>query len=210
MKRSTSRRTTQVKIAFIVEGDTEKHLVEGLARKVVERLHPSATPCFKTVRLGGPPHIQGLLTVVLILRASGYERFIVVFGTEGTGSREMSSVLGQIRAPLVRGGMAEGVVLIPVAPSLERWVLADEESVERAARKHIPREQPRRRRHPKQLLEELLGGWTEKEQRKVAKLIDPERLRARDGSFDLFFRALQEALEARPRQTPAEPDLTSP
>lgn len=106
--------------------------------------------------------------------------------------------------------MAEGVVLIPVAPSLERWVLADEESVERAARKHIPREQPRRRRHPKQLLEELLGGWTEKEQRKVAKLIDPERLRARDGSFDLFFRALQEALEARPRQTPAEPDLTSP
>ena len=210
MTRSTSRRPAQVKVAFIVEGDKEKHLVEVLAHKVVEQLQPSVTPCFKTIRLGGPPQIQGLLTVVLILLARGYERFIVVFGTEGANTRQVSSMLEQIRAPLVRGGVAEGVVLIPVAPSLERWVLADKESVERAARKRIPGERLPRRRHPEQLLEELLGGWGEKEQRKVAKLLDPERLHARDGSFALFFRALQEALAARPRHAQEKPGHTSP
>lgn len=196
MKRRSAGQSVQRKIAFLVDGDKEKLIVEALARKVVARHCPASEPCFATLRCAGTPR-AGLFSVVEVMLTKNYQRFIVLFGTGSTSQRRISSMASEIQEPLVRLRLMDRVSLIPLVPSIERWVLADEEALERAGGSPLPEELPRGREQLEALLGELLGGWGPKEQKRVTRYLDPERIRAKDASFDAFVRALLAALETR-------------
>ncbi|WP_257462099.1 hypothetical protein [Archangium lipolyticum] len=169
--------------------------MEALARKSVARLRLAARPCFATVRLGGSPHVMGILSLVLLLLGRDYQRIIVVFDTRTTNRRRIAAILEEIRAPLIKGGVVERVTLVPVVPSIENWVLADEKALERAAGAHFVEGVPRGGTRPDEFLSELLGGWGPKQQKQIARALEPERIRVNDSSFDAFVRALHSSLE---------------
>jgi hypothetical protein len=210
MKRRSSKLPGRPKVAFIVEGNEGKWLVEALARKVVTRLHLEEPPCFETVRLFGAPHIMGILSIVLILSGRGYERVIVVFDTHTRNKQRIAELIQEIQLPLIKAGVSERVMLVPAVPAIASWVLADEKALERVAGAHLLEGSSRARGRPEVLLRTLLGGWSDKEQKRVARYLDPERIRARDKSFDAFVRALQLALGARasPLSEEQEPAVT--
>lgn len=197
MTRKSSKHMALSNVAFIVRDDAARLLVETLARKVLAKLQPGASPVLRTVRLMGSPQIMGILSVIQRLMGDDYERFIVVFDTGTKDKRRISAILEEIQVPLIKGFVLDRVSLIPVVPSIERWVLADTEALERALGKPLPEEPWRKRGRPEDILRELFGDWGPKEQRRVARHLDPERIRARDASFEAFVRALQVALGTR-------------
>lgn len=197
MKRRSSKLPGRPKVAFIVEGNEGKWLVEALARKVATRLRLEEPPCFETVRLFGAPHIMGILSIVLLLFGRDYQRVIVVFDTRTRNKQRIASVLQEIQLPLIKAGVSERVVLVPAVPDIASWVLADEKALERVAGAHLPEGTSRVRGRSGPLLRKLLGDWSDKEQKRVARYLDPERIRTRDKSFEAFARALQLALGAR-------------
>jgi hypothetical protein len=121
----------------------------------------------------------------------------VVFDTGTKDKRRISALLEEIQVPLIKGFVLDRVALISVVPSIERWVLADTEALERAVGRPLPEELVRKQGRPEDTLRELFGDWGPKEQRRVARHLDPERIRARDASFEAFARALQSALGGR-------------
>jgi hypothetical protein len=199
--RRTARSSAQRKIAFIVDEGKEKLLVEALARKVIARHRPVSRPCLAIIGLWGTP-LVGVYSVVELLFMKNYQRFFILFNARTTSRRRISSLMSDILKPLIRMRLDEKVTLIPLVPSIERWVLADEEAVERAAGRPLPQEAlARGKSQPEEVLRALLGGWGPKEQKRVARYLDPERIRARDASFDAFARALEDALGRRPEAT---------
>ncbi len=186
----------QRKIAFFVDGDKEKLLVETLARKLIERHRPASQPVLATLRLAGTPR-EGIFSLVEVMLTKDYQRFFILFNTGSTSRRRIADMASEIHEPLVRVRLEEKVSLIPLVPSIERWVLADEEALEQAAGKRCTGDVSHERNRPEEVLRELLGGWGPREQKRVARYLDPERIRARDKSFDAFARALQLALGAR-------------
>jgi hypothetical protein len=200
MRRSAARPSAQRKIAFIVDEGKEKLLVEALARKVIARHRPVSRPCLAIIGLWGTP-LVGVYSVVELLFMKNYQRFFILFNARTTSRRRISSVVSDILKPLIRMRLDEKVTLIPLVPSIERWVLADEEALERAAGRPLAEERTRGKGQPEEVLRALLGGWGPKEQKRVAKYLDPERIRARDASFDAFARALEDALGRRPEAT---------
>ncbi|HZH17659.1 MAG TPA: hypothetical protein VE057_25115 [Archangium sp.] len=207
--RKPVKHPAQRKIAFFVDGDKEKLLVEALARKVIERHCPTREPILATIRLAGTPR-EGLYSLVEVMLTKDYQRFFILFNTGSTSRRRISLMAGEIHEPLVRVRLEDKVSLIPLVPSIETWVLADEEALTRAAGKRWTGEVPQERSRPEDILRELLGGWGPREQKRVARYLDPERIRARDKSFDAFARALQLALGARasPSSEAQEPAFT--
>lgn len=199
MKGGLLERSMQLKLFFLVDGDKEKLLVEALARKLVAR-HAART-CFATLCFWSTPR-EGIYSLVEVLFTRRDQRFIILFNTRSNSRRRISLMTSEIWNPLIRARLDEKVTLIPLVPSIERWVLADEEALERAAGKPLAQEAlARGKSHPEEVLRALLGGWGPKEQRRVAKYLDPERIRARDASFDTFARALEDALGRRPEAT---------
>ncbi|HEX5753164.1 MAG TPA: hypothetical protein VFZ09_43590 [Archangium sp.] len=196
MKRRSSRLSGRPKVAFIVEGNEGKWLVEALARKVVARLHLEEPPCFETVRLFGAPHIMGILSIVLLLSERDYQPIIVVFDTHTRNRQRIADLLQEIQLPLIRAGVSERVLLVPAIPSIASWVFADEKALERVAGAHLPEGSSRARGRPEVLLRKLLGDWSDREQKRVARYLDPERMHGGDKSFDAFVRALRLALGA--------------
>ncbi|QRN96732.1 hypothetical protein JRI60_48450 [Archangium violaceum] len=126
-----------------------------------------------------------------------YQRFFILFGTGSNRKQRISSMVSEIQEPLVRLRLMDRVSVIPLVPSIESWVLADEEAIGQAGGTHLPEELPRGREQLEELLGELLGGWGPKEQKRMARFLDPERIRAKDASFDAFVRGLLAALETR-------------
>jgi hypothetical protein len=196
MSGRTLKQSAQRKIAFLVDGDKEKLLVEALARKVMARHRPASPPCLATLRFGSIPR-AGIYSLVELLLTKDYQRFLILFNTGSTSRRRSSSMAREIQESLIRARLEDKVSLIPLVPSIERWVLADEEALERALGKPLPEELLRERGKPEALLRELFGEWGPKEQKRVARYLDPERIRARDASFEAFARALQAALGVR-------------
>ncbi|WPB76540.1 hypothetical protein KYC5002_47085 [Archangium violaceum] len=196
MKRTSSKLSGRPRVAFIVEGNEGKWLVEALARKVVTRLRLEEPPCFETVRLFGSPYVMGILSIVLLLSGRGYQPVIVVFDTHTRNKQRIADLLQEIQLPLIKAGVSERVVLVPAVPSVASWVLADEHALERVAGAHLPEGASRARGRSEMLLKNLLGAWSDREQKRVARYLDPERMRGKDKSFDAFVRALQLALGA--------------
>jgi len=191
MRRGLIEQSMQRKLFFLVDGDKEKVLVEALARKLVAR--HAARSCFATLCFWSTPR-EGIYSLVEVLFTRRDQRFVILFNTRSTSRRRISSMTSEIWNPLIRARLDEKVTLIPLVPSIERWVLADEEALERAAGRPLARELAPGKSQPEEVLRALLGGWGPKEQKRVAKYLDPERIRTRDASFDAFARALEEAL----------------
>lgn len=203
MRRDSINPSLQRKLVFLVDGDKEKLLVEALARKVMARHRPASRSCFATLCFWSTPR-EGIYSLVEVLFTRNDQRFIILFNTRSTSRRRISSMASEIRDPLIRARLEEKVTLIPLVPSIESWVLADEEALERTMGRPLPEALSRGKSQPEALLRELLGGWGSKEQRRVARYLDPERIRARDASFDAFARALEEALGGHARPSPEQ------
>lgn len=193
MRSESTKRSAARKIAFLVEGDKDKLLVEALAWKLAGRHRLAVPPCFTTIRLAGTPR-AGISSVVELLLTRQYERFFILFDTGTTHLRRAAALAEEIHEPLVRARLADRVVLVPVMPSIERWVLADAEAVERVSGRRLTPGPPRGHSSPREVLEAVRGGWGLKEQRRVARHLDPERIRSRDPGFAAFARALEAAM----------------
>ena len=199
----------QRKIAFFVDGDKEKLFVEALARKVVERHRPASPPVLATLRLAGTPR-EGIFSLVEVMLTKDYQRLLILFNTGSTSRRRIADMASEIHEPMVRARLEDKVSIIPLVPSIDSWVLADEEALARAAGRRWTGDVPHERSRPEDVLRELFGGWGPKEQKRVARSLDPERMRGRDKSFDSFVRALQLALGAgrAPVSEEREPAVT--
>jgi len=199
----------QRKMAFFVDGDKEKLFVEALARKVVERHRPASPPVLATLRLAGTPR-EGIYSLVEVMLTKDYQRFFILFNTGSTSRRRIADMASEIHEPLVRARLEDKVSIIPLVPSIDSWVFADEEALARAAGRRWTGDVPHERSRPEDVLRALLGGWGPKEQKRVARYLDPERMRGGDKGFDAFVRALQLALGAghAPLSEEREPAVT--
>lgn len=190
------------KLGFLVEDDVDKLVVEALARKVASRLSPPVQPRLATIRLAGTPRVRKMIPEILFLVDKGYVPAVVVFNTD---TLPPDSYVAELESRLAANRVHDLARLVPVIPSIEAWVLADEVAIQQVAGTPPPGPAERSDKTPKEVLEQWLGGWGPREQERVAELLDPERIRPREPSFARFERLLQELLLAPTPDSPPQP-----
>ena len=150
------------RIAFVVEGDTDKAVAEALARRVW-RILPER---MRTVRLGGRAAVPWLWeTVLTLLEEKGYDH--------------ADDALDEIKAALASHHIDEKSVSVFLAvPVLEAWILAGTDE-----QPEVP--------DAKQRLRKLLGRRSPDELADAVKSLDLEKARRRSPSLDAFVAGLE-------------------
>jgi hypothetical protein len=193
---TASSNTSQPKLGFLVQGDVEKLLVETLARKIAAQLPIPLEPRMGTIRFGGPFRVLTVVPEIHFMAEKGYAPVIMVFD-EKVDEDPSRTNLFQVERLLMKYEFQSYARLIPVTPSIEAWVLADEDAVRQVAGTPTPPLASRDGKTPKEVLKQWLGGWDTVRQEAVARLLEPVRIRMREPSFLKFEQAVQEVLRAR-------------
>ena len=159
-------------IAFIVEGLSDKVVVETLARRL---LPPGVA--YHTVPLGGKAALPTAYVTVLELLHNGFEHVFILFDSDSTrrsdiedGVYEVAQTLGEHRIS------PELVTICPVVPEIETWLLANF------------KERPEIYRDIKMRLAEEMNRQrvTRDDYEKIAQVINLYHLRERSESFSFF------------------------
>lgn len=182
-------------IAFIVEGQTDRFIVETLANKIAEEQPDQPPPRFASVSLSGSPRVRNIFPTISALLRKGFGRVIVVFDTDSIDATENDRFVGSLGDQLVREGLADRVTLVPIVPEIESWILADAETVESTTGHEVSRDPNLK---PKQRVQRILGTDPGSMERLVRQL-RPERISLRNASFQKFAQSLREALRASPK-----------
>lgn len=190
------------RIGFIVDGDTDKLLVETLGRKVLSPLAPP--PCLATVRVYGSPWVRYIFPELSWLLEKGCDKVLAVFDTETEDPREIDSLLAGLQVGLARWRMLDKVDLVPVTPDITRWLLADNRLLEQVPGALELAAHLREARDPRWSLQHLSAESQAVLETLISRL-DPERLRAQEPSFDRFARALEGTLVADSREAAYSP-----
>lgn len=166
----------KTKLGFVVEGDTDRAILEALTR----RLLPER---FQThfVRLGGKAALPWAYTTVLDFLQKGYSHVFIVFDADTSDPAQVRRQREENLAILRRHGLAEHVSLCIAVPEIEAWLLAGlQEGPEQAA-------------SPKRTVADRLGltasnsvGW-----QRAAHELDLETAAARSASLSEFVRELR-------------------
>lgn len=106
-----------MKIGFIVEGDTDKTVVEAIARKLL----PS-TMTFHTVRLGGKAALPTAFTSVIVILSKGYDHVVLLFDADTTQEELVERQKQEVEASLARHGVASHCTVCPVVRSIADWL----------------------------------------------------------------------------------------
>ena len=161
------------KLAFIVEGDTDRVVVETLARQVW-----SAPPKIHTVRLGGKAAVPWVWSTVLaLLDEKNYDHVVILLDADSTSPDDVEVQRAAIRAQLRQHHFGEEEVSIAFAvPELEAWLIAD--------RAKEPERDSRAR------FEALFGGRTPEIIEQRARALNLDVARERSPSLDEFMRTL--------------------
>ncbi|MDM8549973.1 hypothetical protein QUF72_07855 [Desulfobacterales bacterium HSG2] len=109
------------KLGFIVEGDTDKVIIETLAR----RLLPSDTQ-FHTVRTGSKSELfhSAHITVFKFLDKA-YNHVIALFDTDSTDQDSIGERVLNCEEQFRRYDLLKQVTVCPVIPEIEVWLLAN-------------------------------------------------------------------------------------
>ncbi|HFD40459.1 MAG TPA: hypothetical protein ENJ31_11510 [Anaerolineae bacterium] len=108
------------KLGFIVEGDTDRIIVESFA----QRLLPEGWR-FHTVRLGGKAALPWAYTTVLMFLEEGYEHVIIVFDTDSLDEMEIARQKWEVVSTLEAHQVAHQTTVCPAVPVIEAWLLDD-------------------------------------------------------------------------------------
>ncbi|HEU4410369.1 MAG TPA: DUF4276 family protein [Polyangiaceae bacterium] len=110
------------RIAFVVEGDADKAVVESLAKRIwqtpPERVH--------TVRLGGRAAVPWLwATVLTLLDEKHYNHVVVLLDADTADGEKAADRVEELKAELLKHRITDDSVSIFLAvPELEAWLLA--------------------------------------------------------------------------------------
>jgi hypothetical protein len=168
------------RIAFVVEGDPDKAVVEALA----QRIWRVPSERIRTVRLGGRAAIPWLWdTVLTLLEDKGYDHVVVLLDAhddEEDPEEAASALVAEIKAELATHRIDEKRVSILLAvPVLEAWLLADREE-----QPEVP--------DAKQRLHGILGRWSPDKLAEMVRDLDLDKARRRSPSLDAFLAALED------------------
>jgi hypothetical protein len=148
--------------------------------------------------------VLNMIREIVFLLGKGYDPVIVVFNTETTEKQKVSSLISELKEKLVDSRLQSHARLVPVIPSIESWVLADEVAVREVAAGRPPPKPFKRTglTHQEVLQEKLkrrLGGWgfLQDQVKQVARLLEPDRIRPHSPSFAQFEHLVREILLAQ-------------
>jgi len=162
-----------VKLAFFVEGDSDKDFVEALAPRVVG---PSAH--VRVVRVGGKAAFSSTFFEAARFLEEGYASVFLVVDADTEIPEEIDQQKQRLAEIFRRYGIEERVRICMAVPMLEAWLLA------------AYREDPEQSTHPKQDLARCLGEEARDIRSLAAKLpLDVARRRSR--SFDDLVTSLE-------------------
>jgi hypothetical protein len=170
---------TIAKIGFIVEGDTDKTIVESLARKIFgPKFHVHA------VRRGGKAALTWAYTSALVLlEDKGYAHVIVVADADTTDPDDVERQRRRLEGIMSEHHLGPDVVTVCMAvPVIDAWLLARYYD----APETIP--------DPGKVLETELWqslGETENELAQAVRDLDITLARRRSPSFDRFVSTLE-------------------
>lgn len=167
------------RLAFVVEGDLDRAVVETLARRIWG--HPVH---LHTVRLGGKAAVPWLWSAAMpLLDEKGYDHVIVLLDADTTSRDDIVEQEDALKAQFAQHRLREDEVsLVLAVPEIEAWLIADED----AAPEEAPREKLTRR----------YGHRTRELFAKRADALDLQVGRERSPSLNRFIETLEE-LQAR-------------
>lgn len=168
------------KLAFIVEGDLDRVVVETLARQIWSE----APPKIHTVRLGGKAAVPWVWSTVLaLLDEKDYDHVVIVLDADSASPDDVEVQRAAVRAQLGQHHLGEEEVSIVFAvPELEAWLIADHD------------EEPEHNSRAR--FEALFGRRTPSKMESRAQVLDLGVARERSPSLDAFVRTL-DALRLR-------------
>jgi hypothetical protein len=181
---------TKRKIGFILEGDSDRIIVETLARRIL-----SQNVGFDTVRLGGIAALPSAYTTVLLFLDNDYHHVVLVIDADSRDESEYAWRKQSVEESLQRYHVLEEVTICTAVPSIEAWLLAEYEP------------NPEQVANPKIALATHLG-LTELSHNVIATLaqqLNIEKAKKRSKSFNNFvskLRAVERAITVENKVVP--------
>lgn len=108
-----------LRLGFIVEGDSDRIVVEWIARRL---LPPEAQ--VRTIRLGSRAALPTAFTSVLTFFAKDYDQVIVVFDSDSTLTEVVAEQQRDVELSLCERGLLHRVSVCPAVPEIEAWIAA--------------------------------------------------------------------------------------
>lgn len=171
-------------LGFIVEGDTDKIIVETLAQRLLS--HPPIDFQFYTVRLGSKAALSSAYTTVWLFLEKGYEHIVLLFDADTTNKDEVFYQKSRVEKTLLENHIElSKVVVCPVIPEIEAWLLAHYFE--------FPEEHLNSRTKLKQITQQNV--LSPQVLRAIAEQVDLELLEQRSSSFAEFAHALRTIAE---------------
>lgn len=174
---------TPLKLAFIVEGDTEKDFIEALAPRV---LGPNAH--LRVVRVGAKAAFSSTFYEAAQFLEAGYAQIFLIVDADTELRTEIHLQKQRLVDVFRRYGLADRVRVCMAVPMIEAWLLA------------AYRDDPERSTHPKRDLARLAGADVGDKIRALAAELPIDVARRRAKSFDEFVTALEAFVPAKARR----------
>jgi hypothetical protein len=172
-----------VKLAFFVEGDSDKDFIEGLAPRI---LGPSVHT--HVLRVGGKAAFSSTFAEVAQFLEAGYAAVFVVVDADMVIADDVSLQKQRLADVYRRYGLEDHVQIVMAVPMLETWLLAA----------YV--EHPERSRHPKQDLAKHVGPLSGDAIRSLATKLPIEVVRRRAKSFDELATGLEAFASSKARR----------
>jgi len=172
-----------VKLAFFVEGDSDKAFVEALVPRVVG---PSAR--VHVVRVGGKAAFSSTFFEAARFLEAGYAQIFLVVDADTEIPTEIELQKQRLVDVFRRYGLEDRVRICMAVPMLEAWLLA------------AYREDPERSTNPKRDLARFAGADTSDRIRTLAAALPIDVARRRAKSFDELVTGLEAFVPSKARR----------
>ncbi len=171
------------KIGFIVEGDTDKPIVEEIAQRVLSPRFGAVPFKVHAVRLGSEIALPWAYSSVLaLLDESAYDHVVIVLDADSVRTTDVERKKRRIDEMMREHSLTSDEVSVCLAvPEIEAWLLTED------------LEEPENHPDPKSKLEEKLQNrkLTAERAGQLAKELDITRDRKRSPSLEQFVSTLE-------------------
>lgn len=166
---------SDVKVAFIVEGDADKAFVEALVPRILGRNARA-----QVVRVGGKGGFRSAFANVAAFLDEGYQKVIILVDADTCDAAEVAEQRARLVDTFRRHGVEAAAEVCLAVPLMEAWLVAGHDDV--------PADLP-----PKRAVAESLHVRRPADIARLAAQLPIEKVQARSPSFDAFVRAVQRA-----------------
>jgi hypothetical protein len=169
---------TDVKVAFIVEGDADKAFVEALVPRILGRGARA-----QVVRVGGKSGFRSAFANVAAFAEEGHPKVIVLVDADTCDAADIAEQRDRLVDTFRRHRVGDLAEVCLAVPALEAWLVAGYDDV--------PAELP-----PKRAPADALQVRGPADIGRLAAQLSIDKVRERSPSFDTFVRAVQRAATA--------------